>query len=74
MPTERPAAWRPRSRVLPDFEPGVRVAGVIANQGGSERHRAWLSESLAGHGSAAAGGHVAPRIAAHACPAGIWDW
>ena len=30
------------------FEPGVRVAGVIANQGGSERHRAWLSESLAG--------------------------
>ena len=30
------------------FEPGVRVAAVIANQGGSERHRAWLSESLAG--------------------------
>ena len=34
-PTERPAAWRPRSRALPSFEPGVRVAGVIANQGGS---------------------------------------
>ena len=29
------------------FEPGVRVAGVIANQGGSERHRHWLAESLA---------------------------
>ena len=56
------------------FEPGVRVAGVIANQGGSERHRAWLSESLAGAATRAAGGHVAPRIAAHACPAGIWGW
>ena len=30
-----------------EFEPGVRVAGVIANQGGSPRHRAWLAESLA---------------------------
>ncbi len=30
------------------FEPGVRVAGVIANQGGSDRHRAWLAEALAG--------------------------
>jgi len=30
------------------FEPGVRVAGVIANQGGSPRHRDWLAESLAG--------------------------
>ncbi len=29
-----------------EFEPGVRVAGVIANQGGSPRHRAWLAESL----------------------------
>jgi cobyrinic acid a,c-diamide synthase len=29
------------------FDPSVHVAGVIANQGGSERHRAWLSESLA---------------------------
>jgi cobyrinic acid a,c-diamide synthase len=28
------------------FEPGVRIAGVIANQGGSQRHRAWLSEAL----------------------------
>jgi cobyrinic acid a,c-diamide synthase len=28
------------------FEPSVRVAGVIANQGGSVRHRAWLSEAL----------------------------
>jgi cobyrinic acid a,c-diamide synthase len=29
-----------------DFEPGIRVAGVVANQGGSPRHRAWLAESL----------------------------
>ena len=29
------------------FEPGVHVAGVIANQGGSPRHRSWLAESLA---------------------------
>jgi cobyrinic acid a,c-diamide synthase len=28
------------------FEPGVRVAGVIANQGGSQRHREWSSEAL----------------------------
>ncbi len=34
------------------FEPGVRVAGVIANQGGSPRHRSWLSESLASAGTA----------------------
>jgi cobyrinic acid a,c-diamide synthase len=31
-----------------DFEPGLRVAGVIANQAGSSRHRAWLAEALAG--------------------------
>jgi cobyrinic acid a,c-diamide synthase len=29
-----------------DFEPEVEVAGVIANQCGSERHEAWLSDSL----------------------------
>ena len=29
-------------------EPGLRVAGVIANQAGSLRHRAWLAEALAG--------------------------
>ncbi len=29
-----------------EFEPGVRVAGVIANQGGSPRHRAWLAKSF----------------------------
>ncbi len=34
-------------RGFTDFEPGVRVVGVIANQGGSERHRQWLAESLA---------------------------
>jgi cobyrinic acid a,c-diamide synthase len=28
------------------FEPAVRVEGVIANQGGSDRHRQWLAESL----------------------------
>lgn len=30
------------------FERGVRVAGVIANQSGSARHRQWLAEALAG--------------------------
>lgn len=34
-----------------EFEPGLRVAGVIGNQGGSPRHRAWLSESLSGAGA-----------------------
>jgi cobyrinic acid a,c-diamide synthase len=29
-----------------DFESDVQVAGVIANQCGSERHAAWLSDSL----------------------------
>ena len=29
-----------------DFEPEVKIAGVIANQCGSERHAAWLSDSL----------------------------
>lgn len=29
------------------FEPSVRVSGVIANQVGSQRHRDWLAESLA---------------------------
>jgi cobyrinic acid a,c-diamide synthase len=33
-----------------EFEPGIRVAGVIANQGGSDRHRAWLAEALAAAG------------------------
>ena len=28
------------------FEPSVRVAGIVANQGGSARHRSWLSEAL----------------------------
>lgn len=35
-----------------EFEPGIRVAGVIANRGGSERHRDWLVESLAAAGTA----------------------
>jgi len=34
-------------RGFAEFQPGLRVAGVIANRGGSARHRAWLSESLA---------------------------
>jgi cobyrinic acid a,c-diamide synthase len=35
-----------------EFEPGIRVAGVIANHGGSPRHRAWLAESLSEAGTA----------------------
>ena len=31
-----------------EFEPGVCVAGVIANQAGSPRHKAWLADALAG--------------------------
>ena len=34
------------------FDPNVRIAGVIANHGGSPRHRIWLSESLASAGAA----------------------
>jgi cobyrinic acid a,c-diamide synthase len=34
------------------FEPGVRIAGVIANRGGSQRHRELLIESLAAAGTA----------------------
>jgi cobyrinic acid a,c-diamide synthase len=30
-----------------EFEPGIRVAGVIANRGGSQRHRDWIAASLA---------------------------
>jgi cobyrinic acid a,c-diamide synthase len=30
------------------FEPGVGIAGVIANQAGSPRHKAWLADALAG--------------------------
>ncbi|HEY3319997.1 MAG TPA: cobyrinate a,c-diamide synthase [Planctomycetota bacterium] len=29
-----------------DFEPSLRIAGVIANQAGSERHAQWLRDSL----------------------------
>jgi cobyrinic acid a,c-diamide synthase len=29
-----------------ELEPGAHVAGVLVNQCGSDRHRAWLSESL----------------------------
>ena len=32
------------------FEPGLRMAGVIANHAGSDRHRKWLGESLAAAG------------------------
>ena len=31
-----------------DFEDEVNIAAVIANHSGSERHKKWLSESLAG--------------------------
>jgi cobyrinic acid a,c-diamide synthase len=33
-----------------EFVPDLRFAGVIANQSGSERHRSWLTESLAAAG------------------------
>ncbi len=33
-----------------EFEPGVSLAGVIANQSGSSRHVAWLNEALASAG------------------------
>ena len=49
------------------FEPGVRVAGVIANQGGSQRHRAWLAEALTNSGTAPLVGLV-PRGALPALP------
>jgi len=42
------------------FEPRVRVAGVLANRCGSEQHRAWLAESLRGAGLAPLAGAV-PR-------------
>ena len=29
-----------------EFEPSLQLAGVIANQSGSERHKAWIEESL----------------------------
>lgn len=31
-----------------EFEPGIQLAGVIANRCGSEKHQRWLAESLAG--------------------------
>lgn len=33
-----------------EFEPRLKLAGVIANRSGSERHRSWLAESLAAEG------------------------
>ncbi len=30
------------------FDPDVRIAGIIANHSGTQRHAAWLTESLAG--------------------------
>ncbi len=30
-----------------EFEPGIQLAGVIANRCGSEKHQRWLAESLA---------------------------
>ena len=29
-----------------EFDPGLRIAGVVANQSGTERHREWISASL----------------------------
>ncbi|MGB0824226.1 MAG: AAA family ATPase, partial [Alphaproteobacteria bacterium] len=36
-------------RGFADFDPGLRLAGVILNRVGSDRHRALLSEALATH-------------------------
>ncbi len=47
------------------FEPGVRVAGVIANQGGSAAAPRLASGIVGRCGNGAAVGHAAPRIAAH---------
>ena len=46
----RPAALRRRSRVLHDSSRACAVAGMIANQGGSQRHRDCVSEALAAAG------------------------
>ena len=48
------------------FEPGVRVAGVIANQAGSPGHAAWLSRGLGRGRAAAAAGSDAARVVARA--------
>ena len=48
-----PAPWRAARSLaavvkgFAEFEPGVRMAGVVANQAGSPRHKAWLAEALA---------------------------
>ena len=50
-----------------EFEPRVRVAGVIANHGGSGRHRDGLSESLAAASTAPLAGML-PRGSLPALP------
>jgi cobyrinic acid a,c-diamide synthase len=35
-----------------EFEPALRLAGVIANQSGTERHKVWIAESLRAAGLA----------------------
>lgn len=54
-------------RGFAQFEPGVCVAGVIANQGGSPRHRDGMAESLAGAATAPLVGMV-PRGALPTLP------
>ena len=49
------------------FDPQLRVAGVIGNHGGSERHRVLLAESLSGSGTVPLVGMV-PRDALPALP------
>jgi cobyrinic acid a,c-diamide synthase len=49
------------------FDPQLRVAGVIGNHGGSERHRALLSESLSAAGTVPLVGMV-PRDSLPALP------
>jgi cobyrinic acid a,c-diamide synthase len=50
-----------------DFDPALRLAGVIANQAGGERHAGWLAESLQAAGLAPLLGAV-PRGALPTLP------
>ena len=57
-----------------EFEPGLSVAGVIANQSGSSRHAAWLSEALASAALLLLLGRDACAGRCPPCKAGTWAW
>ena len=40
-----------------EFDPSLRVAGVLANQSGTDRHREWISASLASASLPPVGGY-----------------